>query len=243
MVESTEDQAATTAANLFQSIVCEAVSRRDQCSVALAGGTTPRLLYEKLAQAGITGEVPWGQVKVFFGDERDVPQDHADSNYRMVQRVLLDHVPISLAHVCPMHADADDLDQAAARYEQHIRQEVGDDGTGTPRLDLVLLGMGAEGHTASLFPGTPALEEQTKLVAAQFVPVLGRRRMTFTLPLINAARNVLLLVTGADKAQAVAQILSEPPGPRAKLPAGKVAPRDGVLIMVMDQHAARLARA
>jgi 6-phosphogluconolactonase len=242
IVEANEGAAAARAAELFMAITCEAIAQRGRCSVALAGGTTPRLMYEHLAREGLSGRVNWQQVAVFFGDERDVKQDDADSNYRMVQRALLDHVPINLANVFPMPADAEDLAAASRQYEQRLRQEVGDEGGGVPRLDLVLLGMGADGHTASLFPGTPALNEQARLVTAQFVPVLGRKRMTFTLGLINAARNVLLLVTGADKAQAVASVLSEPPGPSAALPAGRVAPAGGSLIMILDEPAARMAK-
>jgi len=241
IVEPTEDHAAATAGQLFKTIVCQAVAEKGTCCAAFSGGTTPHKLYQSLACSAVTGEVPWEQVELFFGDERDVPQDHTDSNYHMVQRTLLDHVPIDPRRVHPMPADRDQLDTAAAEYEQVIHSIVpaGDDGIA--RFDLILLGMGQDGHVASLFPATPALDEQKKLVAAHYVPALGRWRMTFTFPLINAARQILLLVTGNDKAQAVADILSGDPARSESLPASRIAPRDGVLFMVLDAAAARLS--
>jgi 6-phosphogluconolactonase len=158
----------------------------------------------------------------------------------MVQRTLLDHVPIDLAKVHPMPADAEDIQAAAAHYEQAIRQTVPTDGGQIPRFDLILLGMGGDGHTASLFPNTEALKEHQRLVYAGFVPVLGRNRMTFTYPLINAARNVMFLVTGSDKAEAVLGVLGDSEEIRRQLPAAAVQPTDGCLIVVLDAAAARL---
>ncbi len=186
-------------------------------------------------------QLPWSHVEVFFGDERDVPHDHVESNYRMVQRTLLDNVPVQPGCVHPMRADADDLQAAAAEYEQTIREIVPADENGIPRFDLLLLGMGADGHTVSLYPGTEALAETEKLVTACFVPVLGRRRITFTYPLINAARNVILLVTGGDKAEAVADFFGDDEERRKRLPAASVAPTDGKLFLVLDDAAGRQA--
>jgi len=241
IVEATGSQAVTTAGLLFKTIVCEAVAEKGACCAAFSGGTTPHGLYQSLVSSATTGEVPWESVELFFGDERDVPQDHTDSNYRMVQRTLLDHVPIDPRRVHPMPADRDQLESAADEYEQLIRSIVpaGDDGV--PRFDLILLGMGQEGHVASLFPRTPALDEREKLVIAHHVSTLGRWRMTFTFPLINAARNVLLLVTGEDKAQAVADIFSNEPARSEFLPASRISPRNGTLIMVLDAAAAKLS--
>jgi len=195
-------------------------------------------LYRHLAASGASGEVPWAQLDIFFGDERDVPHDHVESNYRMAQRALLDHVPIQPVRVHPMPADSGDLAGAAAEYEALIRQRVASDESGLPRFDLVLLGMGGDGHTASLFPGTEALKEGKKLVTAYHVPVLGRGRMTFTYRLINAARTVLLLVTGDDKAEAVAKLLAADPPDKSELPAAGVRPA-GKLILVLDSAAAK----
>jgi 6-phosphogluconolactonase len=240
LVERTAEQATATAADLFKTIVCEAVGRRNAAHVALAGGTTPHSLYQKLAADAVSGQMPWRDVEIFFGDERDVPQDHVESNYRMVQRALLDHVPIDPARVHPMPADAEDIQAAADQYEQAIRRTVPADGGQIPRFDLILLGMGGDGHTASLFPNTEALGEHRRLVYAGFVPVLGRNRMTFTYPLINAARNVMFLVTGSDKAEAVLGVLGDSEDIRRQLPAAAIQPTDGCLIIVLDAAAARL---
>jgi 6-phosphogluconolactonase len=239
-VEATVEAATGLASKLVKEIVLEAVHRHGQCFIALAGGTTPHGLYLRLAADGVIGEVPWQNVVVFFGDERDVPQDHVESNFRMAQRTLLDHVPIDLGHVHPMPADAEDLPAAAAAYEKAIRQIVPAGPDAIPRFDLILLGMGGEGHTASLFPETDVLKEKQRLVVAYFVPVLGRKRMTFTYPLINAARNVVLFVTGRDKAPAVARLLSGDGAPAAgpPLPVSCVRPTDGRLLIVLDAPAA-----
>ncbi len=239
LVEPNVERALQTAADLVATIACEAVAARGQFTMALSGGTTPHPLYELLTKPPRTDTVPWQDAQVFFGDERDVPADHPDSNYRMVQQTLLDRVPVRLEHVHPMPGDAADLDQAAGQYAELIIDHVAAGPSGLPAFDLILLGMGGDGHTASIFPGTPALEESRKLVMTHFVPVLGRKRMTFTLPLINAARNILFLVTGVDKAEAVEKVLSENPAVASELPAGRVRPTDGTLFFLMDTGAAR----
>ncbi len=240
IVRKTEEQANQAALELFKIIVCESVADRGACRIALAGGTTPHPLYQHLAAESVSGDVPWSGVEIFFGDERDVPHDHADSNYRMAQRALLDHVPIPPQQVHPMPADAEDLTSAAARYEQTIRRFVpAENGGKIPRFDLILLGMGADGHTASLFPGTDALKEKKKLVVANFVPVLSRHRMTFTYPLINASRNVLMVVTREDKADVVARLLDKGCGAPGDLPAAGVRPEHGLFTLILDAAAAR----
>ena len=239
IVESLASHAIAKAAQLVRTIVTEAVQQRKTCSIALAGGTTPHSLYKHLAGEAIRGEIPWSQTDVFFGDERDVAHDDVASNYNMAQRTLLDHLPIQPDRIHPMPADADDLDAAAEGYERLIRDRVPAGPGGIPRMDLILLGMGTDGHTASLFPGTgDALDESEKLVLSHFVPVLGRSRMTFTFPLINAARNVLLFVLGQDKAETVAAILSSQRGTRREIPAGRIAPVDGRFIVLLDGDAA-----
>ncbi len=240
IVEKTSEQATAVAAELFKAVVCEAVGERDCCRLALSGGTTPHALYKKLADDAISSAMPWRSVEVFFGDERDVPQDHVESNYCMAQRALLDHVPISPDKIHPMPADAEDIAAAASHYEEIVRRLVPGDGGDLPRFDLILLGIGGDGHTASLFPNTEALGETGKLIHAGFVPVLGRNRMTFTYPLINAARNVMFLVTGSDKAQVILGILGDSPDIKKQLPAAGVQPTNGCLIMVLDAAAARL---
>ena len=238
-VLATAAQATTTVARLFKKIVSQAVRERGICTVALAGGTTPHALYQELAAHVFDADVPWDRVEVFFGDERDVPHDHVESNYHMTQRSLLDHVPVTPDRIHPMPADADDLAAAAADYEQTIRRILPADPDGAPQFDLILLGMGGDGHTASLFPRTEALDEAEALVVSQHVPVLGRQRMTLTFPLINAARHVIFLITGDDKAEAVAGLVGEDPGLQAELPAARVRLANGMVSIVLDAHAAR----
>jgi len=239
-VEPSVEQATGLASKFVKAMVTEAVSRHGFCYLALAGGTTPHGLYLRLASDGLSGDVPWQNVEVFFGDERDVPQDHVASNYRMAQRTLLDHVPINLMHVHPMPADSEDVQAAAAEYEKAIRKAVPANDHGVPRFDLILLGMGGDGHTASLFPDTDALGEEDRLVVGYHVPKLGRHRMTVTFPLINAARNVILFVTGSDKADAVARLFGDDDQARAELPVSRVRP-DGAFKIILDAEAARSA--
>jgi 6-phosphogluconolactonase len=206
--------------------------------MALSGGTTPVHLYEHLAGPQQIEAIPWQNAQIFFGDERDVSPDQPDSNYRRAEEALLGRVPVRFENVHPMPADATDLDLAARQYADLITQIVPPGPGGVPAFDLILLGVGGDGHTASLFPGTPALDEQKKLVVAQYVPVLGRHRMTFTYPLINAADVILFLITGMDKAEAVAQVLSSDPNEVQKLPAGCIQPSRGKIIYVLDAEAA-----
>ncbi len=239
-IEQTAEAATDLAAALVKSIICEAVAKHKAAHIALAGGTTPYALYQRLATSATESEVPWPAAEIFFGDERDVKLDDVESNYNMAQRAMLDHLPIEPGHVHPMRGDAPDLDAAAQEYEQTIRRIVPAAGGPIPRFDLILLGMGGDGHTASLFPCTAdAVNEAHKLVIAHFVPVLNRKRMTFTFPLINAARNIILLVTGDDKAEAVAGLLGSDEAVRRRLPAARLDPTDGLLTMVFDVPAAR----
>jgi 6-phosphogluconolactonase len=237
VVEKSPEAAAAKAAEVFKSIVSQAVAQRGICHLALSGGTTPRSMYTHLAKHALTDNVPWAKVDVFFGDERDVPQDDVESNFGMAQRALLDNTPIDWARVHAMRADAGDLDGAANEYEQMIRELVPAGPGGVPQFDLVMLGMGGDGHVASLFPATNVLDEGQRLVVACHVPVLGRNRMTFTFPLINASRNVLLLVTGDDKADIVQRVF-EAGDP--SLPASRVFLQYGTLHIVLDTAAARL---
>ncbi len=252
VVERTQAAAAARASEIFKSVVSDSVKRRGVCGLALSGGTTPRSMYQHLARSAIIDEVPWSKVEVFFGDERDVPLDNVESNYGMVQRVLLDNAPIDLSRVHPMRADAEDIDAAAGEYERTIRQIIPVGENGVPRFDLIMLGAGGDGHTASLFPGGKALDEEEKLVVACHVPVLGRRRMTFTFPLINASENILLLVTGDDKADVVQRILEGDAVPAhngsvgtdgrrtAALPAARIDPENGTFHVVLDAAAGKL---
>ena len=209
---------------------------RDPFTVALSGGSTPRRLYEVLAAPPFRERVPWGRVHVFWGDERCVPPDHSDSNYRLAREALLDKIPILAENVHRIWGEMPP-DQAAAVYQTKLEAVLGVNG----RLDLILLGMGADGHTASLFPGTEALEERERAVVAVYVERLQAWRVTLTLPVINAARQVLFLVTGAAKAEIVQAVLE---GPKGRFPAQQIRPTAGQLTWLVDVAAAsRLTRA
>ncbi len=205
--------------------------------IALSGGRTPRGVYEALA-AGGDGAIPWRRAEIFFGDERHVPPDHPDSNYRMAREALLSRVPVPESQVHRVPSELPDAEQAAAEYERTIRGAFRlPSPDALPRFDLVLLGLGADGHTASLFPGSPALEERRRLVAAPYVESMRTCRITLTLPVLNAAARVLFLVSGADKAATLRAVLDDrDPSPR--LPAQLVKPTDGSLAWLVDHEAA-----
>jgi 6-phosphogluconolactonase len=216
-----------------------AVHERGQASLVLSGGSTPRGVYAELAAvSGGPSRIPWEGVHVFWGDERHVPPDHPESNFRMADEALLAHVPIPRAHVHRIAAELADPALAAARYAQEICDVVGPV-AGLPRFDVVLLGLGADGHVASLFPGSPALAPDAALVAAPFVDAVKAHRITMTLPLLNAARVVIGLVSGAAKARAVRDVLQPPEGAPV-LPGRLVRPLDGRLVWLLDRDAARL---
>ncbi len=203
-------------------------------SLCLAGGQTPRVLYQVLATE-YRDTMPWSRLHLFWGDERYVPPDDAQSNYRLVRESLLDHVPIPKEHVHPMPTDLRDPNDAAAAYEQTLREQFPPP---WPRFDLVLLGMGSDGHTASLFPGSPALAEQTRWVATARASVEPRVRLTLTLPVLNRASLVFFLVAGAEKADILRRVLAGPSEP-AQYPAAAVRPEDGRVVWWVDEQAAK----
>jgi 6-phosphogluconolactonase len=171
---------------------------RGGCALSLAGGSTPRPAYEALAEPPLADAIPWDRVEIFFGDERAVPPGDPDSNFHMVNEALLRRVPIPPASVHRMEAEAEDLQQAADRYAALLPEAI----------DILVLGIGADGHTASLFPGSPALRERTRRVVPARAPKPPERRLTITPPVIAAARRVLVLAAGRDKAEAVARALA-----------------------------------
>jgi 6-phosphogluconolactonase len=182
--------------------VTRAIGERGSCALSLAGGRTPEPVYRELASGS---SIDWTKVDVFFGDERAVPPDHPDSNYFMVHLALLSRVPIPAGNVHRMEAERADREAAAREYERSL----------PPQLDVLLLGMGRDGHTASLFPGSAALDERHRLV----LPVLGSKppaeRLTITPPVIEAARKVAVITTGEDKALMVARAIEGPFAPKA----------------------------
>lgn len=211
----------------------EAVAARGTFTLALSGGSTPQPLHALLADpaAPFRARIPWARTEIWFGDERAVPPDHAESNFRMAREALLDHVAPRAVHRIEGERPAA---EAAARYEGELRAAAGPDGA-PPRLDLVLLGLGNDGHTASLFPGSAALEERERWVTAPFVPAVGAHRITLTLPVLERARAIAFVVAGADKREALARLLAPGASP---VPAARVRPLDGALLVLADRAAA-----
>jgi 6-phosphogluconolactonase len=239
-----------------------AVARRGRAAVALAGGATPRGVYARLAEEPLRSRIPWSHIDLFWGDERCVPPDDVRSNYKMAFAALLSKVPLSRRAVHRIRGEVASP-RAAALYERALRAHVAADaraagraaaGAATPRLDLVLLGLGADGHTASLFARTPALREERRLVVATTAPAAPRARVTLSLRAINAARAVIFVVVGSEKARAVARALAEAAdraprrarqgaggaGTPAPPPAALVRPRGGRVLWVLDRAAASL---
>ena len=217
---------AAAAADRVVASARNAIRRRGRVVLALSGGSTPRLVYPLLASSPRIDLVDWSRVEFFWGDERGVPADDPDSNFGLARSLLLDDLPgVRLDAVHPMPADAADPEAAAARYEAELGRVLGvrPGSTRRPSFDLVWLGMGADGHTASLFPGASALNERRRWVIPATAPnsSVVASRMTVTLPLINAARAVLFVVAGADKAEAVRAVRSG----ASKLPAARVRAR------------------
>lgn len=200
------DALADEAAARVAAAMRDAVAARGRCVLALSGGSTPRRLHARLVAMGADA-LPWADTYVAFGDERCVPPDDPASNYRMARETLLAHVPVPEAHVLRMEGERDP-DDAAARYEALLRGLAARHAPGdAPLFDLVLLGMGADGHTLSLFPGTPALDEATRWVVPGTAPVAPHARLTLTYPALARARAVLLLAAGAEKRAALARVL------------------------------------
>jgi 6-phosphogluconolactonase len=200
--------------------------------IALSGGSTPRTSYELLATEEYARQIPWDKVHVFWGDERCVPPDDPQSDYRMANEALLKHLPLPPENVHRMEAELEP-ETAAARYTAVLEKEFGPDKL--PEFDLILLGLGEDGHTASLFPGSSALAMHDRWVAAHYVEQLAAWRLTLTYPVINAARQVVFLVSGGAKASVVAEILEQG---NLDHPAARVSPGEGKLFWLLDADAA-----
>jgi len=216
------------------------VRAHDLCTVVLSGGSTPKGLYALLAsdEAWQT-RLPWDKIHFFWGDERHVPPDHPDSNYRVAHQALLSKVPVPLENVHRIAAENPNAHQAAEEYEQTLRTFFRLAAGQLPRFDLILLGMGPDGHTASLFPGTAALHESQRLVVANWVEKFHTYRITLTLPVFNNAARVLFLVSGEEKAEVLRAVLQghdQPP----RFPAQLICPTSGEILWLVDQDAARL---
>ncbi len=211
-----------------------ATEQQGRCTLVLSGGSTPRPLYERLATRYVDA-IPWALLHVFWGDERYAPPASDESNLRMAREALLSRVPIPAANVHPMPTDHDDPEDAARAYEEMLRSFFGGE---IPRFDVVLLGLGADGHTASLFPGSSAVDEKDRWVAASKAPAAPRHRLTLTLPVLNRAARVHFIVVGERKAEVVRRILKEPPD-AVRYPASAVRPTEDALTWWLDRAAAR----
>jgi len=227
VIDPTPAELVETAAAHIRAAASAAMAARGTFRIALAGGSTPRALYPLLREG-----VDWSRARIFFGDERAVPPDDAQSNYRMARETLLDPARIPAANVVRWRAEDPDLDAAARDYEAALTA-----GVAAPWLDLALLGLGPDGHTASLFPGTSALAEEDRLAVAVDVPQMGTRRLTLTYPTLVGAREVCFLVTGKDKAVAMAAVVDA-----GHLPAARIVRRVAPVTIFCDAPAASALR-
>lgn len=227
---------AQKAAEQWVVLAQQAIANSGRFTVALSGGSTPKTLYSLLASPEYRGRVDWLRVHLFWGDERCVPPDHPESNYRMVREALLGKIEIPPKNIHRMKGEISP-EEAAASYEVELAQFFHLDPGALPRFDLVLLGLGEDGHTASLFPGSAALQETTRLVTTAYVERLHAHRLTLTLPVLNAAAQVSFLISGASKTTKVQEILGAGAA-QVDYPAARIAPADGRLTWFITQDAA-----
>lgn len=234
IVQPGQPDFAVTAVGMIAAASLISIAQRGVFNIALAGGSTPGPVYELLAE---DSDIDWQRSHIFWSDERCVSPDHSDSNFRLVRETLLDKLPNAPRLVARMSGESPP-EKAAQEYESTIREFVQADETGIPRFDLILLGMGDDGHTASLFPGSQSLDETDRLVAADYDSKFDAYRLTFTYPLLNAGRHVLILVSGASKAPTLSAVLMGPHQPNL-LPVQGVQPSDGQLRWLVDAAAAQ----
>jgi 6-phosphogluconolactonase len=229
---------ARRAAQYFVEMVGEAVAGRRRARIAISGGSTPRVTFQLLADPTQPWlrRMPWESLDLYWVDERAVPPDNAESNYRMTREALLDHVPLRPDQIHRMEGELDP-EVAASRYESELRNSFRLEGAQRPRFDLVALGMGTDGHTASLFPHTQAIHEMSRLVTANHVPKKDAWRITLTWPVIDHASSVFFLVAGVDKAQILKEVLTGPHDPE-RLPSQLIWPAGGILTLFLDKAAA-----
>ena len=229
---------ATAAAELVHSVGREAIRANGRFLIALSGGTTPETLYRTLTSPAFADRFDWSQTVFFFSDERGVPPDDPRSNYALANKTLFTPLIITPAQVYRMAGESRDPKAAAHEYEQQLRRATNTSPSNYPTLDLVLLGLGEDGHTASLFPGSPALRDNQSLIAMTQSPKDPPTRLTMTLGVINRANVILFLVAGTGKAGVVRAILDPKTEAERQLPASLVAPEEGRLIWLLDRAAA-----
>lgn len=243
MSASVEVRRLTTPQDLFQAAAeeviraaTEAIGQRGRFTIALSGGSTPKSLYNLIA-ANASASLPWEKIFFFWSDERHVPPTDADSNYHMAQETILSKIEVPAGNIFRVPTENRDASAVAAAYEQTLQEFFAAQPGDVPRFDLILLGMGPDGHCASLFPETAALQEKSRLVVANWVEKFKTYRITFTLPLLNAAREAMFLVSGTDKAPALREVL-EGKASGEKFPSKLIKPADGKLIWFVDRAAA-----
>ena len=236
------DPAALTrrAAQYFVEMAGEAVAGRGRARIAISGGSTPKAAFELLADANQPWlwRMPWENLELYWVDERGVGPDDAESNYRMTREAMLDQAPMRPEQIHRMEGELNP-EEAAMRYESDLRSSFHLEGDERPQFDLVALGMGPDGHTASLFPHTAALHERSRLVVANHVPQKDTWRITLTWPVINHASSVFFLIAGADKAAILKEVLTGPRDPDS-LPSQLIWPSSGILTLILDKAAAAL---
>lgn len=228
------DELFRAAAETFCRLALESIAAKGRFNVALSGGSTPRGLHHELATT-FAKQIAWDKVYFFWGDERHVPPDFPESNFRMAKETLLSKLPIPPDHVFRMAGELPDAEQAALLYQNTLRDQFHPAPGEFPRFDFMLQGIGGDGHTASLFPGTKALEEKARFAVGNWVEQHSTWRITVTYPVINNAANVLFLVDGAGKAEIVRKALKDPD---AGLPSQRVQPTNGNLMWYLDAEAA-----
>ncbi|HWP49575.1 MAG TPA: 6-phosphogluconolactonase [Candidatus Limnocylindrales bacterium] len=228
------------AATEFMRRAREAVEAKGSFTVVLSGGSTPKGFYSLLVDdATFRNQIPWDRIYFFWGDERPVPPDHIESNYRMANEVMLSKVPVPPTHIHRIRGENPDAGKAAEEYEQVLRDFFQLSAEQLPRFDLVFLGLGSDAHTASLFPCTRALQEQKRLVVSNWVGKLYTNRVTLTVPVLNRAACVIFLVSGDEKALPLKAVLEGRYEPQ-QLPAQLIRPDPGELLWLVDHAAARL---
>jgi 6-phosphogluconolactonase len=235
VVASTIPELFEEAAQLISNAAADAINHTGMFSIALSGGSTPKGLFQLLATDGWRERIDWSNTHVFWGDDRYVPHADPRSNFRMTKEALLDHVSIPADNIHPVPINVPP-DEAALRYEQTLRQVLGK-ASDFPQLDLNLLGLGENGHTASLFPHRPILHENKRLVVSDFIPEVDMYRITMTAPMINAGRRMVFLIAGESKADVVRDVITGPQQPE-QLPAQLIQPANGDLIWLLDSAAA-----
>ena len=237
IIRPNRSELALAAAGMIAAVSLVSIQQRGAFNVALAGGSTPGPVYELLAAGS---DIDWQRTRIYWSDERCVPPEHAESNYRMVRETLLDRLPQEPGLVARLSSELSP-EEAAQAYEQTIRETVPAEENGIPRFDMILLGMGDDGHTASLFPRSKALNEAHRLVVADYVSKFDAFRLTFTYPLLNAGRHVLILVSGSSKASTLSAVLNGPMQPD-EFPVQAVQPTRGQFRWLVDADAAKHIR-